>query len=263
MYTSKCTERLSLVWKGVGAIAFLVIATLPSQAADLPTVDIEIKQAAPENNTAEDLKPLPAQTDGPPELPVLEPYIFLDQPVSVPPIAPLEAPTVSAPTAPSISVPPLMPVVASPPIAPSAEAANPIEAAETVPPSELMPSEPVPSEPVLPEPVPSEVVETAEETNPSEVVEVVEAVEAASEPKIPLEPPFLGDLAEQITPAVAPSAETLASDSARSRQPTVVPTVLPSAPETATQTVPPIGIRPGNVSRWPEPIPFGQPLPNN
>lgn len=242
IYTLGCTERLSLVWKSVGVIAFLAIATLPGQAADLPTVDLEIKQATPENNTAEDLRPLPAQTDGPPELPVLEPYIFLDQPVSVPPITPLETPTVSAPTAPSISVPPLMPVVASPP------------------------SEPVLSEPVLSEPVPPEVVETVEETSPSEVVEAAEAVEvveAASEPEIPLEPPFLGDLAEQSTPAVAPSAETLASDSARSRQPTVVPTVLPSAPETAAQTVSPVGIRPSNVSRWPEPIPFGQPLPNN
>lgn len=281
--TSVCSERLSLIWKGLGAIAFLTVASLPTQAATPPPLSApnSIRDAVSspmlspthkstsKDNTAEDLRPTPAQVGDPPELPVLEPsYIFLDQPVSVPPIAPPvapEPPTASSPTpsistptvsTPTVSVPPLRPVVTSPP----AEVIEPVEAAETVVPMEIAPSEIAPSEIA-----PPDTVETAEETEPSEVVEVVEA---RSDSEIPLAPPFLGDLTEQTESATAPQTETLASDSTRSSSPTALPTVSPAALPMVTepgssQTIPPVNIRPNNVSRWPEPIPFGRPLPNN
>ncbi len=266
--TSRHGGRLSLIWNGVGAIAFLALGSLPGQAAERPHSPLSLskqpsssgplsswvgaeygqeqtviapnaKQSTSEANTAEDLRLVPAQADDPPELPVLEPYIFLDQPVSVPPIAPSEAPVVLTPATPSISVPPLLPVVAEP-----TEIAEPVEAAETVePPEPVELAEPV----VAPEPVETVVVPETAETEPVETTATAAVSLPAGpivSPIVPLEPPFLGDLVEQVEPSTTPLTTT--------------------APESgSTQASSPIEIRPANVSRWPDPIPFGQPLPSN
>ncbi len=266
--TSRYGGRLSLIWNGVGAIALLASGSLPAQAAEPPhlpllsskpslgwistehspkqaVIALNSKQSTPEANTAEDLKPVPTQTDDLPALPVLEPYIFLDQSVSVPPIAPLEAPVVSTPSTPSISVPPLMPVVE--PI----EIAEPIEAAETVVAPETTETVTAPETAETIEAVTApETAEMVEAVTPPETAETVDttataAVSAQAESVVPLEPPFLGGLAEQTEPSSA-----------------TLPTTTASEPS-STQAISSVEIRPANVSRWPDPIPFGQPLPSN
>ena len=204
--------------RGVSAIAFLLVGILPGQAAELQhrspmmsssqaeSTQADLKQLAPEEGTAEDLMSSPASVlhgGESSELPTLEPSVPIDQPVSVPPITPLEA-----------SVSPT-----------------------TVKPTEL--------------------------TEPTEPTEV--ATEAQNEPEIPSEPPFIGDLAiddldQPTAQETTPSAETLASSS--SSPPSISPAVVDSVD---TGPAPPSAqnVRPANVSRWPDPIPYGQPLPNN
>lgn len=246
----------------LGAIALLTVSTLLTASPSTPAatftdrapsqsgiergplrqtvIGATPKQSELDNGTAADLTP-PMPTDGPPELPVLEPYTF-EQSVSVPPIAPLEAPAASTPVAPSVSVPPLVPPSVSPSLP------SPV-------PSSLPSSLPTVASPPA-------VVEPVETIEPVEPVATVEP----SEPQIPLEPPFLDNLAEQIEPTATSQNETQASDSAQFAVPaaTVSPAAPPALPTpAASQTIPPIDVRPANVSRWPAPIPFGQPLPGN
>ncbi len=254
--TSAYGERLSLIVNGISAIAFLTLGGLPGQAATSPDrLNVQqgiwqnSKQLAPEDGSAEDLKPPVSsflQSDDPPDLPVLEPSILLDQPVSVPPI-PLEVPTAPTSDMPFVSVPPIAPpVVASPP----AEVVEPIESID-----------------------PIEPLETAEITDPADATETA-VIPAQNESEVPLEPPFIGDLAERAAPSTTPVAvpeltpdpatlptlpaltaplptEALASSS--------TPSPLPAVTELAPASIP--TVRPANTNRWPDPIPFGQPLP--
>ena len=215
--TSICGRRLSLTLKGVGAIAFLAVGILPGRAAELQRFTLKssarpgIKQLAPSEGTADDLKLSPAshiQDSDLSELPVLESPVPLGQPVSVPPITSLE-----------VSVPP----------------------------------------------------RAVESTQPTEVV----VTQVQNEPDIPLEPPFIGDFAQPTVPEISASTETLVSGSPLpASSATVEPATTNSAAidldsattdstttdstAASTQT-----IRRANVSRWPAPIPFGQPLPDD
>lgn len=276
--TSVGGERLSLILKGMGAIAPIILGIalggLPGQAAELQrhlaltassrtdtqqSVEPSIKQLAPEDGNAEDLRPSSAsQNDDPPDLPVLEPSILRDQPVSVPPIEPLEAPAAPTSGTPSVSVPPIAPP----------------ETAETAEPTD-----------------PVEITETAEIINPADAVDATETAvaPAQNESEIPLEPPFIGDLAERTAPPATPVAvpdltpdpatlptlsaptaplptEALASGSTPLLSPAIAEPAItePVATEPAvTESVPASipTVRPANVNRWPDPIPFGQPLP--
>ncbi len=274
-------KRLSLVLNGIGAIAFVTWGGLSGQAAELrhpaltslsrysaqQNIQPSTKQLVPEDGSAEDLKPSSAsQSDDPPDLPILEPSILLDQPVSVPPIEPLEVPAAPTSGMPTVSVPPIAPpIVASPP----AEAVEPLE-----------PIEPIESiEPIEP-------IETAETTIPAEASDAAEtaAGPTQNESEIPLEPPFIGDLAEQTdpsttsetAPALMPDPTTpptlsvptapLPTETLASGSPPLLPAIAePTETEpTVTEPVPTVlpTVRPANTNRWPDPIPFGQPLPN-
>ena len=299
--TSVCGKRLSLILGRIGAIAFIALGASPSQAAELqpgPTLTLlsdrntqqGTKQLATEDASAEDLMPSSAslQSDGLSDLPILEPSILLDQPVSVPAIAPPAAPiaptAVTPPTTPSVSVPPLMPPVVT---APPAEVTLPIESIDPVEPIETAETtEPVEAVEMISPADAVEVIETAETIDTGAAVDPTETATAPvqNEPEIPLEPPFLGDLAERTAPPTvtvpelspdpttipalsAPTAasptETLASGSSPALlPPALLPAVVePAAAELAPAAVP--TIRPSYTNRWPDPIPFGQPLPNN
>ncbi|EDX85474.1 hypothetical protein S7335_3175 [Synechococcus sp. PCC 7335] len=201
---------------GISAIALLILCASPGQAdqsrrrsfiavSDQVNLNqVDHKQLASKEGTAEDLQLSPAsglQGGDLSELPVLEPSVPLDQPVSVPPIAPLE--TSASPT-------------------------------------------------------------TTQTTEPDESV-----AEVPNEPEIPLEPPFIGDLTQTAATETI-SAETLADSGP---PPTSSVAVDPAAADSAVVDARPVVtssttaaipiVRPANVSRWPDPIPFGQPLPDN
>lgn len=195
----RAARGLSLPLKGIltgmSAIA-LILCISPGQAAESQRRSIitsskqaNLKQSAPSEGSAEDLKLSPAsvlQESDLSDLPVLEPSVPFDQPVSVPPIAPLETP-------------------ASP---------------------------------------------TTSGSTPAAVAEV-------QAPEIPLEPPFIGDLA-QTAASETTSTETLADSSPPSAPSVVADSAATDSTAASTQSV-----RPANVSRWPDPIPFGQPLPDD
>lgn len=206
-----------------------------------------------------------AQTPDFSNLPVLEPSVPIDQPVSVPPLV---EPTAGALPRPVTSAPVPAPL-------PQAES-TPVFDVEVIPAEEPVVTEsteePIATEsteePVATEPEPVESVETARNR----------PVPSAATQSVPDEPPFLGSLEGE--------SQTLPTDSpadAISSQP-VPAEPLPVEPlPVATQSVPDARIasgtesveptieeaadataeevRPANVSRWPEPIPFGQPLP--
>ncbi|MGC1309190.1 MAG: hypothetical protein WA885_18355 [Phormidesmis sp.] len=227
-----------------------------------------------------------AQSPDFPDLPVLEPAMPLNEPVSVPP---LRMPPIDA--------------------APTVEAA-PVEVA---PPSDIVEAPvqvPIISDAVPPEPEP--VVANERDSEPIVVNEPeppeIEADEVAIDELLPAEPPFIGEVGAadlpkiEAAPVVAVPEPLLAEPLLAVPEPVVaVPNVAPdvvvtersdsevlaesaaiAAIESTTESAPiaplidptplePItdpavelpaeSIRPANTNRWPEPVPFGQPLP--
>lgn len=202
-----------------------------------------------------------AQTPIFPELPILEPAMPINAPVSVPPI---DARPVPAQPAQSVPV-----QAASPPV----QATLPVQA----------------SVPPVATPTPSESVSAEQPTASS------------SDSQVPLEPPFIGDLEGEASnpategpvdePAVAaspptsatpPSIDTPSADTPSTNTPSAGSEPTNSAesaaitadgsnpklanaasPEVATPEIdiPVENAHTPSTSRWPEPIPFGQPLP--
>ncbi len=212
-----------------------------------------------------------------PDLPVLEPASPLDAPISVPlPVNLLPA------SLPSVNPQPISPLPSNLPAAAADDDGLPslvsIPAvrvpAVSVPPLPTQPVEPVASEPLAtPEP-------------PQSVAEI--APLPAEEPAVPIEPPFIGALGDLMVPLPLPEdliepenlieadespASVAPSVAAESTVPaatgtvalTVEPPVEPSRPVDAIANIDldpsPTPITPANVNRWPDPIPFGQPLP--
>ncbi|MEL7358486.1 MAG: hypothetical protein AAFN40_18235 [Cyanobacteria bacterium J06560_6] len=232
------------------------------------------------------------------DLPILEPAMPIDEPVSVPPLnssAPLPTPE-PAISSPSVATdePTEVPVAEIPDLEPSAEAAelsdlSPVFDVEVIPAEPTQPTLQRPSPPIANEP----------------------ASDSGNEPasaSLPESPPFIGEIDESmadmpdvqieatpevVVPAIvaAPSVEALPAP-----DPAPVAAVEPdlpepeavqetagepitseqiasgsvSAPESPTSepveaTPEPViveSVQPANVNRWPEPIPFGQPLPD-
>lgn len=184
------------------------------------------------------------------DLPVLEPAMPMNEPVSVPPID-------------------VSPEVAPPDIAPTVEA-MPIEI-PVISDAELLDSDSSVAdeggfEPDFETGVADEIA--ADEIAADEIaVDEIEADEVfTAEDPLPFEPPFIGEvgnggMSEPVVevPAIAPPAagqiaelppsEPWQNESAAVVEP--APVV-----EIPVQTV-----TPNNVERWPEPVPFGQPLP--
>lgn len=191
-----------------------------------------------------------------PDLPILEPGIQLDQPVSVPPIG-------SA----SDAVPPPPP----PPPPPTAEPSSPVVSVPSVP-EEVPISADVPLEPpflgeetfevpVVDRAAQSEESLAAEET----FTEEVPVVDATGEDRsvveadgVPVEPTVEADFVPGDAIATGPSARARADAS-------VVDEPVPFGEEldsTDAGDFAEQGVVPQNTTdRWPEPIPFGAPLP--
>ena len=214
------------------------------------------------------------------ELPILEPAMPIDEPVRVPPLTP---PSVSVPPLPAgnLGAPSDLPSVVVPPLqvptadAPAEDESSPVFDVEVIP---AEPPVAIELEPVDP----SETASGRDSSSPT-------ALSTVESQAIPAEPPFLGDIegsgiedgsqsvpvepvpVEPIPveplpnepPVAVQSApnerfadssdtgETIASESAA-----IVPNAEPVAEVAEIEPV-----QPANVSRWPEPIPFGQPLP--
>lgn len=202
------------------------------------------------------------------DLPVLEPAMPIDEPVSVPP---LNAPPVVPPTQPTVSVPPLeadTSVAAEDSVEDFAER-SPVFEVEVIPAEPTRPTLSRPSPPVVSEPP---VIETTSGPTSEPVSE-----------SLPQEPPFIGDLDEadsdtqlEEAPTSLPAEPTVvaappptATDSVDERIASgaapASPTreaAEPSVEEALPEDVVIESVQPSNVSRWPEPIPFGQPLPD-
>ncbi len=201
-----------------------------------------------------------AQTPMFPELPVLEPAMPINAPVSVPPIDARPVPAQPAQ---------LVPVQAA---APPIQVAPPVQAS--------VPSVAIPE--------------------PPESVSAEQPTVNSSDLEVPLEPPFIGELQGEVNnpvvdelapsePAVAASPPTSAPSSSTDRPSTASDTVIDTAsepasaaesaaitadgsnpklanaasPEVATPEIdiPVENAHTPSTNRWPEPIPFGQPLP--
>lgn len=202
-----------------------------------------------------------AQTPDFSDLPVLESAMPADELVSVPPLEAAPPPPIEA----------ARPAISLPSIAPTAEE---MPALETDPVAAEMPTEPpfigevglvAPppdlsiDQPVMDDLLDEEMTAAADETvaEPEEVIEAVlpapteEIIEAAP-PALPeetAEPEVSVEVAEAA--AIAPPIPTSVETETTADSPAAAPIV----------NVPTEAIRPANVSRWPEPIPFGQPLP--
>ena len=194
-----------------------------------------------------------------PELPLLEPAIPLSEPVSVPPIAvppvaqPVDddddaAPAEAAPTQAEVS-----PLPAE--VAPTAEVA---------PAAEIMPAEtPTVSEAALP------TADLAPAPPPADSRE--EAIVVGEPEEFLFDPPFLEDVAApEIAPEIASPEPPTADPAPLANVPVAdatvdaPPTAEPAAPAEVSVPIvelPTESVTPANVSRWPDPIPFGQPLP--
>lgn len=206
--------------------------------ADIPT-GIPVEAAAselrlPAPATAQSI----AQSSDLRELPVLEPAVPMNEPVSVPPLNALPIPTNDAAT-PSVVVPPLEEATASAPL----------------------------QLPVPEVPVPNR---SSEENFPVFSVEVIPAVPPVAIEPESAEPSFLGDFdddSQSVPVQPLPNEPPVASqpvpdDIIASGTESIEPVPAASAtiePVTEAVAVDPIQSAP--VSRWPEPIPFGQPLP--
>ncbi|MEL6160086.1 MAG: hypothetical protein AAFQ40_10530 [Cyanobacteria bacterium J06623_5] len=226
------------------------------------------------------------------DLPILEPAMPIDEPVYVPPLEPVAAPTVS-PEEPAEAV------------AETEDAADEDPSGVAV---EVIPAERPQDIPLISQPAPR---------TSGQAVAPAQPTDAPVDNALPLDPPFIGDLegSDQRAPsAVAlpnelpvsaepgmddlpvveadvrspnlerpnsvsvPSLETAPAASAPStpaapsapvRAPEPLPqsqiasgsTVGAAAPSNAVPTDETGRVVPSAVSRWPEPIPFGQPLP--
>ncbi|MEM6449897.1 MAG: AMIN domain-containing protein [Cyanobacteria bacterium P01_D01_bin.105] len=180
-----------------------------------------------------------AQADFP-DLPVLEPAVPLNQPVSVPPIR-----------ATSVRVPDLETSVVEIPIQ-----SNPVQLDEVPMVPDFNGSE---SGPIELNAMESSLSESA----PSD----------ATEPSVSLAPPFLGEIDTAISETrstQSPASIAIDSDptvdTVRVREAEVTPRLDGRSEASAEAGISEFEIPTGrgratNTSRWPEPIPFGQPLP--
>ena len=179
-----------------------------------------------------------------PDLPVLESAIPTDEIVSVPPLAAAPPPPQLDPIDSPSAAAPLPPIEAARPEPVPADAVPPAaQAPPTDPPfiGEVSIAEP-PVAPVVDSPAAEEIPAQAVETTPEEAVEADELVlpEASAE---------IAELAAPVPPAPTLTEEETADpfDEASGAAPLVD---IPPDPGGAV-----------NTSRWPDPIPFGQPLP--
>lgn len=204
-----------------------------------------------------------AQTPDLPDLPVLEPAMPTDELVSVPPLetAPPLPPPDSLASMPAAAPPPPppievarpsvepVPVDTAPPVADSGDAViAPAPAVDppfigevgmTEPPANLSAEPPI-------------VDSLFEEGATAVLGETVTAGEDAIEAEEMVEPEAPVEVAEV---AETPPAPTLIEAETAAEPPVEVPSAAPVV------DVPAETVSPANVSRWPEPIPFGQPLP--
>ena len=185
-----------------------------------------------------------APPDDLPDLPVLESAIPTDEIVSVPPLAAAPPPPqlnpIDAPDAPTVAAPPPLPPI---------EAARPEPVpADAVPPAAQVPPTDPPfiGEVSIAEPPVAPVADSpAAEETPAQAVETAPEEIEADELVLPEAPAETAELAEPapLTPTLS-DVETVAASGA-------APVVdIPSDPDNSA-----------NTSRWPDPIPFGQPLP--
>ncbi|MGD1866866.1 MAG: hypothetical protein ACFB0D_20130 [Phormidesmis sp.] len=178
------------------------------------------------------------------ELPVLEPAMPIDEPVSVPPLNVSPVPAVNTNSSPVIS----SPVTSSPVVVPPLE-----ESAASIP--------SVTSEQL------SE--QSSEENLPAIEVEVIPLEPPTVAEVEPSEPPFLGEFesdaqavpVQQLPEEPAVTAQPSLDERIASGTESIESVVVEPAVEPVADAIELEPIQPSNVSRWPEPIPFGQPLP--
>ncbi len=211
-----------------------------------------------------------AQAPDFPDLPLLESAVPIGEPVSVPPI---DAVRPIAPIDPEPAQPEVNRAVVNLPL-PAAvipvEASIPGEAdlLESFPEADLpivdqsvpdqLTTEPLePDQSVADEPVADEPV-VADQPIPDSREPVV-----ASQSEVPLEPPFLEGVAESAAMPEAVEAPAEAAESIATAPPAAASPATPAAApvEAPLLEIPAERVSPANASRWPEPIPFGQPLP--
>ncbi len=194
-----------------------------------------------------------AQAPDFPDLPLLEPAVPTGEPVSVPPID-------------VRSVAPIEPEPAQPEVSRTVELPLPTAVIPTEAPipgeAELLERFPEADLPMVDLPVTDQL--TTEPLEPDQSVAdepAPDSREAAvvSQPEVPLEPPFLEGVAESA--AAMPEAVEAPAEVAESIATVPPAAAAPAAPVEAPLLEISADVSPANVSRWPEPIPFGQPLP--
>ena len=197
-----------------------------------------------------------AQTPSFPELPILEPAMPIDAPISVPPIDVRPVPAQPAQAVPVQAAPvQAAPVQASVPVVTTPE---PPESASTEQPMADLSNSNLPSEPPF-------IGNLEGETNLP-----VEDEPAPSQPAVAVSPPMSAPPSSNDKPSInGPSIDSAAaSESANVAESEVITNDGSDAKLAAAAEVviPEIDIPVENAntpptSRWPEPVPFGQPLP--
>lgn len=229
-----------------------LLASDPTANLPATVADTDLNPATTSTDSAAASLRLPAvdvaQSPEFSELPVLEPSMPLNQSVSVPPLD-------ASPIAPPTELPP-------------------IEADRSV--AEItIPAEPVPVEVAPVEVAPADA--TSADEMPMDLPVVGEAaVENAELPSVepPLvEPPFIGEIGSDPTALSVPEIDVTEADVAATEEngsaetaETTVETAAAVSPDESDGDEPQDDIsaeivRPANVDRWPDPVPFGQPLP--
>ncbi len=261
----------------------LLPASLPS--VNQPSVNQPLVNQPLVNQQPSNFPAAVADNDGLPSL-VSIPAVSVPT-VSVPAIStPLEAQPVET----VLETTPIQSPVGQVPL-PSTPTMNEPVVAEPVA-SEPAVVEPVAAEPVAAEPVAAEPVAAEPVAAPEPLQPVAEIVPSPTEEAaVPVEPPFIGALGDLTVPIPlsddlieadespalpAPLMPLMPSVVAEPAEPFAEPVAIepaePSVEPVAELSVPvealsaniaplPTPIAPANVNRWPDPIPFGQPLP--
>lgn len=224
--------------------------------ASLPSANQPPVNQPPVNQPLSNLPTAAADNDGLPSL-VSIPSVSVPS-VSVPsiPTRPIEAQPVET----VLETMPIQLPVGQVPLPPTPAVSEPVVAEPVASEPEI--AEPIAAEPVV-EPVATEPVASEPVAAPEPLQPVAEIVPSSTkEPVVPVEPPFIGALGDLTMPIPLPD-DLIEADESPTPPATLMPSVVaePAEPVAIEPNPSPTPITPANVNRWPDPIPFGQPLP--
>ena len=204
-----------------------------------------------------------------PELPLLEPAIPLSEPVTVPPIdvrpdtAPIAEVMPADTAAADEATMPLADSVAAPPAADRSEDAIVVSEPEEFPfdppfLEDMAEPTPLPEAPAV-DRLPEELLPSVEaDASMTDIPVVAAPADLPADEPVTTVPEVVPEVAPEVTPEPSTANAAAIANAPADALPIAAEPVEADDP---IVEIPAESVTPANVSRWPEPIPFGQPLP--